>query len=96
MRKPYRPILPSSLQPVIAEDTDERHPKRRRTVRVACDSCRAKKLSVSPLSIIVFTYCIVIDHGVDTISAMEGIQFVLAAAGRRPPATIDLQVQKRH
>jgi hypothetical protein len=96
MRKPYRPILPSSLQPIIPEGTDERHSKRRRTIRVACDSCRAKKLSVSPLSIILFIYCIVIDRGIVTISAMEGIQFALAAAGPRPPAIIDLQVQKRH
>jgi hypothetical protein len=96
MREPYRSILPSSLQPIIPEDTDERRSKRRRTVRVACDSCRAKKLSVGPLSIILLIYCIVIDLGIVTISAMEGIRFALAAAGPRLPATIDLQVQKLH
>jgi hypothetical protein len=66
-------------------------------VRVACDSCRAKKLSVSLLSTILFIHCIFVDCDIATISAMAGLQFALAAAGlRSPPAIIDLQAQKRH
>jgi hypothetical protein len=57
MQKRHRTILPSTSRPdTVGESVDQQENKRRRTVRVACNNCRTKKVAVGQPSFFLFIH----------------------------------------